>query len=357
MRTSQKKDADIANCEMVFGGQKLQQALVSLVSSVSVDLAIGKPGMFTLEMEGYGAKQDFKWMEDNVFALGTKVEVKMGYRAQRTSVFFGEVIGVDASFSPSEPPRMTLRSYDLMHRLTRGEKRRVFTNLKYSDIVRTIASEAELSPRVTSSAEVYEYVEQKGERDLAFLLRLAQEIDYDLFVVGKEMVFEPVSNDSSASMKLSLDDELTDFHPNLSLAGKVSEVVVRGWDAAKNAEIVGRARAGAEGSTMGGKKSASNLIKETFGNSDIVRTISDHPVKTQSEADTLARARLNEMSLDLIEATGTSIGRPDLLPGKVIEISGVSKWFSGRYYLTNTTHRYDYKGGYTTTFSARRNGL
>lgn len=357
MRVSQKKDDDIANCEMVFGGQKLQQALETLVSSVSVDLAVGKPGMFTLEMEGYGAKQDFKWMEDSGFKLGTAVEVKMGYRGQRTSIFFGEVIGIDASFSPSEPPRMTLRAYDLMHRLTRGEKRRVFSNLKYSDIARTIASEAGLSPGVTGSADVYDYVEQKGQSDLAFLLRLAEEIDYHLFVVGKKLVFEPVSNDSSASVKLSLADDLMDFHPSLSLAGRVSEVVVRGWDAAKNAEIVGRAKAGTEASTMGGRKSASKLLKETFGNSDVVRTISNHPVKTQSEADTLAKARLNEMSLDLIEATGTSIGRVDLVPGKVVDIAGVSTWFSGRYYLTGTTHRYDYKTSYTTTFNARRNGL
>jgi phage protein D len=78
---------------------------------------------------------------------------------------------------------------------------------------------------------------------------------------------------------------------------------------------------------------------------------------TQSEADKLAQARLNAMSLDLIEATGTTMGRTDLLPGKVVEISGVSKWFSGHYYLTNTTHRYDYGSGYTTNFAARRNAL
>jgi uncharacterized protein len=356
MRGSQKRDDQTPGCEMVFGGRTLDDDLLMLASSASVDLAVGKPGMFTLEMEGYGESEDIKWMEDSLFQLGTTVEVKMGYR-DLSPLFFGEIVGVDASFSSSEPPHMTVRAYDLSHRLLRGEKRRTFSKLKYSDIARTIAADAGLTPRVTDSGDVREYVEQKGQSDLAFLLKLAEEIRYHLFVLRKEMVFQPVSNNASAKIKISLSDDLMDFNTNLSLARQVSEVVVRGWDAAKAVEIVGRAAAGQEVS-MGGERSASKVIKETFDRSGkAVRMITDHPVMTQSEADQLAQARLNEMSLDFIEAAGTARGRTDLLPGEVIEISGLSKWFTGRYYLTGTTHLYDYESGYTTSFSARRNAL
>jgi phage protein D len=354
MRVS--KDDQIANCEMVFGGQKLDDTLLTLASSVSVDLAVGKPGMFTLEMEGYDESQDIKWMEDSMFALGTIVEVKMGY-GDLSPLFFGEIVGVDASFSSSEPPRMTVRAYDLSHRLTRGEKRRAFSKLKYSDIARTVGTEAGLTPRITDSGDVREYIEQKGQSDLAFLLRLAEEIRYHLFVIGKEMVFQPVSNNASAKVKIGLSDDLMEFNPSLSLARQVSEVVVRGWDTTKAVEIVGRAQAGEEVS-MGGERSASRLIKDTFDRSGkVVRMITDHPVMTQSEADNLAQARLNEMALGFIEATGKAMGRADLLPGEVIEISELSKWFSGRYYVTGATHLYDYESGYTTSFSARRNAL
>lgn len=348
---------ELANCEMVFGGQKLDRSLLTLGSSVSVDLAVGKPGMFMLGMAGYGKNQDFKWMEDKTFAPGTTVEVKMGYGNHLAPVFFGETVGIDASFSPSEPPRLTLRAYDLLHRLSRGAKRRAFSKVKYSDIARSIANDAALTPQITASADTHEYVEQKGQSDLAFLAKLAEEINYQFLFVGKKMVFEPVSNNASAILQLSLDAGLLDFNPNLSLARQVSGVIVRGWDAEKSAELKGTAWAGDEASAMGGAKSASKLLASTFGQSDMVTTISDHPVMTQSEADALAQARLNEMSLDLIEATGTSIGCADLLPGKVIEISGVSKWFSGRYYVTGATHRFDYESGYTTSFNARRNAL
>lgn len=355
MPESQKKDDGVADCDLIFGGRGLSQPLMTLVSAITVDLGVGKPGMLTLEMEGYGAKQDFLWMEDDRFKLGTIVEAKMGYQDRLSTVFFGEVVGIDASFSPAAPPRMTVRAYDLMHRLARGEKRRAFSKLKYSDIARKIVSEAGLTPQVTDSGDVHEYVEQKGQSDLTFLSKLANEIHYHLFAVGKKIVFEPVSNNSSASLRLDLDLDLIDFHPNLSLARQVSEVIVRGWDATKKAEILGSAKAGDESSKMGGAKSASKLLQGAFG--DVVRMISDHPVMTQGEAEKLAQARLNEMALNLIEATGTTTGCADLLPGNVIDISGVSKWFSGLYYLAGATHRYDAQSGYTTSFSARRNAL
>lgn len=358
MRGSQKKNDQIADCEMIFGGQKLSQALLSLATSVSVDLAVGKPGMFTLEMEGYDENQRFTWMEDNVFKLGNTVEVKMGYKGNLTSLFYGEVVGVDATFSASGPPHMTLRAYDLSHRLTRGEKHRAFFKTKYGDIARQIASDAGLTPKVTTSGDTHEYVAQNGQSDMAFLLKLAEEIHYHLFVVHKEMIFQPVSNNSGASLKLSLGQDLDTFQPSLSLARQVSEVVVWGWDAQQQAEIEGRAQTGQEATTMGGEMSGSSLLNATFGNKGkAIHVISDHPVMTQSEANTLAKAHLNEASLNLIEATGTTTGNAKLLPGQVIEIEKVGKRFSGRYYLTGTTHRYEYTGGYTTSFNARRNAL
>lgn len=338
---------------MVFGGHRLDEPLLSLASSVSVDLAIGKPGMFTLEMEGYGEHQGLDWMEDGRFKLGTEVEVKMGYQDGLKSLFFGEVMGIDASFTSSQPPRLTVRAYDLSYRMTRGEKRRTFNKLKLSDIARRIAGEAGLTPRVTDSGDTREYVEQKGLSDMAFLLALAEEINYHLFVIRKEMVFQPPSSDASAVVRLSPDDDtLIDFQAHLSLARQVSEVVVQGWDAAKGAAITGHARAGDETSTMGGSQSASKLVKDAA-----VNLISEHPVMTQEEADKLARARLNKVSLDFIEASGTAVGWAGLLPGEIIEIAGVGKWFKGRYYLTGAIHRFDFASGYTTSFSARRNSL
>jgi phage protein D len=50
------------------------------------------------------------------------------------------------------------------------------------------------------------------------------------------------------------------------------------------------------------------------------------------------------------------VGLPDLRTGCVVQISGVGKRFSGRYFVTGTTHTIG-DGGYTTRFECRREEL
>lgn len=90
-----------------------------------------------------------------------------------------------------------------------------------------------------------------------------------------------------------------------------------------------------------------NLIKE--GNPV------EMPVESQAEADQLAKRRFEEMALRHVSGDGVCIGQPKLRAGRVIEIEGLGKRFSGSYYVTSTEHRYNRNTGYRTVFSARRN--
>lgn len=61
------------------------------------------------------------------------------------------------------------------------------------------------------------------------------------------------------------------------------------------------------------------------------------------------------MVLAYMTGKGTCQGIPDLRIGKVIEIAGVGKRFSGLYYLSATEHHYEPEQGYQTSFTVRRN--
>ena len=82
----------------------------------------------------------------------------------------------------------------------------------------------------------------------------------------------------------------------------------------------------------------------------------DRPVFTQREADELARAILLERSKDLVKASGTCIGLPDLRAGQRIKIGGLGARFSGEYFVTDTTHTIN-DSGYITKFNVRREDL
>ena len=79
----------------------------------------------------------------------------------------------------------------------------------------------------------------------------------------------------------------------------------------------------------------------------------EEPVFTQREADERARAILLERSKDLVKASGTCIGLPDLRAGQRVKISGLGARFSGEYFVTDTTHTIN-DSGYITKFNVRR---
>jgi len=106
-------------------------------------------------------------------------------------------------------------------------------------------------------------------------------------------------------------------------------------------------------STMGGESSGASIAKSAFGAA--VEVVSDRPVGAYAEALQIAKARFNELALELVTGEGLCRGRTDLRAGKVIKIDGVGRRFGGRYYVASVVNRYSPAGDYVTEFVVRRN--
>jgi Bacteriophage probable baseplate hub protein len=58
----------------------------------------------------------------------------------------------------------------------------------------------------------------------------------------------------------------------------------------------------------------------------------------------------------MVKGSGSTVGLPDIRAGCVIMLERLGKRFSGRYFVTSTTHTIG-DGGYTTQFQCRREEL
>src|SRR6185436_10195217 len=144
---------------------------------------------------------------------------------------------------------------------------------------------------------------------------------------------------------------LIDFKPELSTAQQVSEVTVKGWNPTTKKPISQTAKR-EEIKTKGvGSKGGQAAIEKSF--SERKEIITDKPVSTDDEAKKLALASLDMIAKEMVKGNGATIGLPDLRAGGVVEMDGMGKRFSGRYFLTATTHAIG-DGGYTTNFECRR---
>jgi phage protein D len=81
--------------------------------------------------------------------------------------------------------------------------------------------------------------------------------------------------------------------------------------------------------------------------------ITNEPQHSAAQAKRRAMGALSERLKQLVEATGTTIGLPDLRAGQNVHIVGLGARFSGRYFVIKTTHTFD-MNGYRTKFIARR---
>jgi phage protein D len=152
----------------------------------------------------------------------------------KESIFEGEVVEVEPEYAGASP-RLVVRAFDRLHRLARGRQVRRFANVTDGDVVRQIGqqvglSQVEVGPQ--ADAQVYEWVFQDNETNLAFLQRRAAALGYVVCVRGKTLYFGPPQGDR-ASLELKWGEGLAEFRPRLTTLEQPSEVVVRGWDLEK----------------------------------------------------------------------------------------------------------------------------
>ena len=334
-------------------GSPLPLAVALQVSRIGVEKDVDQPDMFVLELAGGDRDNETTWIDDDSFALGASLEIKLGYGKTLEAVVSGEITGLEPSYQRGARPQLTVRGHDRRHRLLRGRKTRSFVQQKDSDIAATVASEAGLTAQVEDSQVVHDYVLQPNQTDLEFLRDRASRIQYEVVVDGQTLHYRPVQNAQGEVLTLTPDDDLLEFYPRLSILGQLSELELRGWSPKDKKEIVAQARSGDEVSTMGGSDSGAALADSAFGAAAVL--VSDAPVFSQAEADQQASARFNRALLQLVAGDGVCSGRTDLKPGQVIKLDGLGTRFSGQYYVTAVRHRYTPRRAYQTHFEVRRN--
>src|SRR5262249_55855093 len=138
--------------------------------------------------------------------------------------------------------------------------------------------------------------------------------------------------------------------PRLSTAEQVNEVEVRGWDPKRKQGIVGQARRGNGAPSIGVSQPGADIAKQAWGEAKIA--VVDQFVRSPSNPDSPAPAKLHEMTGTFVEAEGVCDANPDVVPGRQVQIDGVGSRFGGTYYVTRVVHEWSKTDGMTTRFSA-----
>ena len=332
-------------------GNPVQRPILAKLVEVIVDQNTHLPAMFALCFHD----SDLKMLDEGPFDLTKEVEITAEKaNGDKIMLMKGEITALEPIFDQGMVAKLAVRGYDKSHRLYRESKSRAFLNMKDSEIASKIAKEGSLQAVVDDSTTVYEHVFQHNQSDLQFLMQRAWRIGFECFVDQNKLYFRKPVTDSTA-ISLTWGSDLSSFRPRLTLAEQVDEVIVKGWDVDKMEAIVGQAENGRLYPQISESQNGAAWAGD-FGTGKLI--IVDQPVVSQAEANSLAAARLDELSGAFIEAEGMAFRRPDIRAGNKVKLEKLGQRLSGEYLVTNATHIYDASGLYTRfTVRGSRSGL
>ena len=170
-------------------------------------------------------------IDSHPMQLGKDLEIKVGAAGDRatTRIFKGQIAAVEPEFT-AKGCIISIRAYDKAHKLNRERKTRTFQQVSASDMVKKLASEAGLSPKVTSTSVVHEFFQQSNETDWDFAWRLALMHDYEVVVDDTSLEFRPANTAAGAAVELKWQEALISFRPRMSGVQRPKTVNVRAWN-------------------------------------------------------------------------------------------------------------------------------
>jgi Bacteriophage probable baseplate hub protein len=386
----QQGDFYVPRFEIKIAGVNLPLDVLRDVEQVTYKDNVKELDSFELTVNNWDAEaQDFKYVGSETADSLAKnplhllfnpcrhnVDVFMGYGENLSLMVTGNFTTLEPNFS-SGAPTLNVRGLNVLHQLRRKPFSYAWEGEKTSKIAKSFETlpdpsdrkqkrfplPVEIDPNSIEKEKKITYLAQNNQYDIDFLLALARRIGYVVFVKEEErkknrvvkprrLYFGPSDANHPGlrpvTFELKWGISLMDFKPTLTTANQIKSVTVHGWNRSTKQPITGRA-------SLDDPKSKLNrdLYKHLENCDAREERVVDEPVFTQDEADERAMGILLERSKDLVKASGTCVGLPELRAGQRVKIAGLGARFSGEYFITDTTHTIS-DGGYVTKFNGRR---
>jgi len=346
--------------QILVDGTALRPEVESLLERVVVDTSLHLADLVELRLRD----QERDVLRRAGLRIGAVLRVE-GSRAGEGRLDRLAEVGVttlEHEFGPDGSVAV-VRGYDVSHRLSRGRRTASYNDVTDADIVRQVARRAGVDVgTVDDGGPTHDHVAQLNATDWDFLTARGRETGHEVAVQGGRLHWRrPASADDAPDavegmdppperVQLTLGTNLLSLRPRVSAADQVPDVVVRGWDPAAKAAVVGRATPAAPEARAGADPAD---LARTF---DVpTHTVVDRPVSDQRVADRTAAACAEALASAHAEADGVALGDPRLVAGAAVVVAMAGWPYDGKYVVTAARHVFDSTGYRTHLTCSGRN--
>lgn len=351
---------------LLFGFAPAPPEVVDAVRGIEIETSTGEASACRLSL---GIAQtrlgDWSFLQTDLFRplLPLSVRLTPGIGIPE-AVFNGYVTHLDASY-PNEPGSATLEvtALDVTHLMNLEEKATAWPNLPDGAIAAALFGQYGVVPRVEPTAP--QLVEPQGtttqrDTDIRFLKKLARRNGFDCYVQP-----EPVSGVDQGF-----------FGPPPAPVGPPQAVINVGMGPESNVEgfrvayettrPTSAVAAMVDASTKAIQPALALVsTRAPMGIEPTLTRVLPPPVTRPAdtgalsigELQPLVQAIADESSWAVVAQGSVGLDVGILRPGKLLNVRGAGRLFSGSYLATRVTHSVRSEGSYTQTFEARRNAV
>ena len=332
-------DFEIPIVKIKVNGMDVVSTLKLAVVHMKMTLSIEAASMVVLKLgDQYDLKSHtFESKVKSEFAIGTVVEVEVGYKSTTLDLFKGFVAALGAEFS--EVPLIVVTLMDARRlMMLAGNQVKLHDVKNYSDVFHTIMSRYSrlCSTSVDATSDNLVNPLSQTQDDYQFITReliASGRADREFFILGNIAYFRKPHKEKTSIMTLEYGREL--------LALKTDE-----WYRDLNIEVVGYDAD--QQKTVSGKASVKTpfSMKKLIGNTPELY-LTDPAMDTVSKAKDKAQSIADKLEYKAKTGQGMTIGIPEIVPGRYITVKSLDKDLCDhKFYLKSVIHEIngtDYK--------------
>ena len=326
----------IPDCRVTVAGKKLDLVKDARLTRVDVDLAVDLFGQCGLTFND----PKLVLINGKDFEPGVAVKVEIGFSAQMTKVFEGEVVALEPQFRRDLPASLRVVCQEAIHRLALRSTTRALLQVDGKEVAKKVAQEHGLTADAPSGSK--EHVLQANVSDSTLLRRLAATSGNHLRIEGKKLVIGPPPK--GAAITIGPGDGLKKMKVRFKAGAQISEVSVHGWDPDAKRDIVAKVKA--QGPTGEGSK-------QHGGSTTLSFATDEHMPADVATAQAMAQGRMRKLAEAFVTAQVEMIGKAEVQPGAEITFEKMGEKLDGTYRVEKAHHEFG-KHGYWMTFDAIR---
>lgn len=328
------QNPDVVSSSLLIDGKELSKT--HQVVGVNITLGVNKIPMATIVViDGEPNKETFDVSDSGDFSPGKKIEIKLGYHNNNTTIFKGIIITNTHKINDN-CAELNVECKDETVKMTMNKGNQHFRDKRDSEVVEKLLNDNNITDYSVAVSEVkHEQLVQSNITDWDYMISRL-DVSGMICVIDKSKVtVKKPDLTAGPNLSLTYGADILDFHADMDARTQSTSVKTYTWDFEnQKVKIVDSddSKAPEEGA---------------FTRSDLA-AVNDQPTEmrtsatlTQDEAQAIANAKKLRQDLSKIKAKIKYQGTQLAGPGDFITLNGVGKNFNGKAFVSALQHEYN----------------